>query len=107
MGERDGGTQAGRLGMLLNQVLLFGDYQRQVTQAVFTFTGNNLGTTQVTVPVDSAFTTWFGGAGSAQFGSSFLYTQPFTVQGNVSDIASVSVTVSNATGTSAAVGASF
>ena len=83
---------------------------RQVTQAVFTFTpasGANLQTTQVTVPVDSAFTTWYTGTSSAQFGSAFLYTQPFTVQGNVSDITSVSVTLSNATGTSAAVSGSF
>jgi len=83
---------------------------RQVTQAVFAFTpasGANLQTTQVTVPVDSAFTTWYTGTSSAQFGSVFLYTQPFTVQGNVSDITSVSVTISNATGTSAAVSANF
>jgi hypothetical protein len=83
---------------------------RQVTQADFTFTpasGANLQTTQVTVPVDSAFTTWYTGSSSAQFGSSFVYTQPFTVQGSVSDIASVSVTLTNATGTSTAVSASF
>jgi hypothetical protein len=83
---------------------------RQVTQAVFTFTpatGANLQTTQVTVPVDSAFTTWYTGNSSPQFGSSFLYTQPFTVQGSVSDIVSVSVTLSNATGTSTAVSANF
>jgi hypothetical protein len=83
---------------------------RQVTQAVFSFTaasGANLQTTQVTVPVDSAFTTWYGGASSTQFGSSFLYTQPFTVQGNMTAIASVSVTLVNSTGSSPAVSASF
>ena len=83
---------------------------RQVTQATFNFTaaqGGNLQTTVVTVPVDSAFTTWYTGTTSTQFGSSFLYTQPFTVQGNTNDIASVSVTLTNATGTSTAVSASF
>ncbi len=83
---------------------------RQVTQAVFTFTptaGANLQTTQVTVPVESVFTTWYTGSTSLQFGSSFVYTQPFTVQGNVSDIASVSVTLTNDSGTSAAVSANF
>jgi large repetitive protein len=83
---------------------------RQVMQATFTLspsTGGNLQTTQVTVPVDSAFTTWYAGASSAQYGSSFLYTQPFAVVGNVGDIVSVSVTLSNATGTSAAVSANF
>ena len=83
---------------------------RQVTQAVFAFTpssGGNLQTTQVTIPVDPTFTTWYMGTSSPQFGSSFLYTQPFTVQGSVSDITSVSVTLSNATGTSTAVSANF
>jgi len=83
---------------------------RQVTQAAFTFTavtGANLGTAQVPVTVDSVFTTWFAGTSSTAFGSSFLYTQPFTVQGNVSDIASVSVTLTNATGTSQPVSANF
>ena len=83
---------------------------RQVTQAVFTFTaaaGKSLQTTQVTLPVDSAFTTWYGNTSSNQFGSTFLYTQPFTVQGDVSAIASVSVTLTNAVGTSPPVSASF
>ena len=61
----------------------------------------------MTVAVDHTFTTWYTGTSSPQFGSSFLYTQPFTVQGSVSDIASVSVTLSNATGTSTAVSANF
>ena len=83
---------------------------RQVTQAVFVFTsatGASLGTTQVSIPVDSVFTTWYTGNSSPQFGSQFLYTQPFTVQGSVSDIASVTVTLANATGTSTAASGSF
>jgi hypothetical protein len=78
---------------------------RQVTQAVFNFAaaqGGNLQTTQLTVAVDSVFTTWYTGTSSTQYGSLFLYTQPFTVTGNVSAIASVSVTLSNATGSSSA-----
>ena len=74
---------------------------RQVTQAVFVFTaaaGKNLQTTQVTLPVDSAFTTWYNSTTSGQFGSTFLYTQPFTIQGDASAIASVSVTLTNAVG---------
>jgi len=83
---------------------------RQVTQATFSFTGasgSNLQTTQLTVSLDSAFTTWYGGTTSAQFGSGFLYTQPFQVSGNTSAIASVSVTLSNATGSSSPVSAAF
>jgi hypothetical protein len=41
------------------------------------------------------------------YGSAFLYTQPFTVKGNVSDIQSVSVTLSSSAGTSSAASASF
>jgi hypothetical protein len=83
---------------------------RQVVQADFTFTpatGATLQTTHATVIVDPVFTTWYTGINSPQFGSLFLYTQPFTVQGNVSDISSVSVTLAHTTGTSAAVSASF
>jgi hypothetical protein len=83
---------------------------RQVTQAAFTFTaaaGKSLQTTQVTVPVDSAFTTWYGGTSSSQYGSTFLYTQPFQVQGDGSAIASVSVTLTNAVGTSQSGSATF
>jgi hypothetical protein len=83
---------------------------RQVIQADFTFTaaaGASLQTAKVTVIVDPAFTLWYTGASSPQFGSQFTYTQPFSVQGNVSDIGSVSVTLAHSTGTSAAVSASF
>ena len=82
---------------------------RQMTQAVFGFTaaaGSSLQTTQLTVSADSAFTTWYTGTSSTQYGSSFLYTQPFTVTGNVSAIASVSVTLSNANGSSSPASAS-
>ena len=83
---------------------------RQVTQAMFAFTaaaGKNLQTTQVTLPVDSAFTTWYSSTSSGQYGSTFLYTQPFTVQGDASSIASVSVTLTNAVGNSQTVSATF
>lgn len=83
---------------------------RQVTQAGFTFaavSGANLESAQVTVSAETFFTTWYTGTSSPQYGSSFLYTQSFKVDGNVSDIASVSVTLTNATGTSTAVSADF
>lgn len=79
---------------------------RDVTQAVFRFTasqGGTLQTTEVTVPVGPAFTTWFSSAASAPFGSRFTFTQPFTVAGDISDIASISVSLVNRAGTSAAV----
>jgi hypothetical protein len=93
------------------QVLIAGySTPRQVTNAAFTFTASQGGKSQtisVTVDPSSQFTTWYTSDTATQYGSTFLYTQPFTVQGNVSDLVSVSVTLSNATGTSAAVSADF
>jgi len=84
---------------------------RQVTQATFTFTarsGANLQTTQISVPVDSAFTTWYGNHGASdQYGSAFTYTQPFTVTGDQNAVASVSVTLTNAEGTSSSASATL
>lgn len=86
------------------------DPTRSITQATFTFTpaaGSTLQTTTATVPVQSLFTAWYQSSTSAQFGSQFSFTMPFTVGGNVSGIASVSVTLTNATGTSSAVSATI
>jgi hypothetical protein len=83
---------------------------RQITQAVFNFTAaaqGGLQTTSLTVPLGTDFTTWYAGTSSAQFGSQFLYTQPFSVQGEVGAIASGTVTLSNSVGSSQAVSFAF
>ena len=83
---------------------------RQVTQATFRFnasSGGYLITTQATIPVGTEFTAWYASTASAQFGSSFLYTQPFTVEGNISDLGSVTVTLDNSAGTSSPGSANF
>jgi hypothetical protein len=80
---------------------------REVTQANFDFTLSNGSTTNSTVALTSLFTTWYTSVAATQYGSAFLYTQPFGVKGNVSDIASVSVTLANSFGTATAVSASF
>ena len=75
----------------------------QVTQAVFNFTatGNNqLQTAQFTVPVTTPFSTWYSSAAAAGFGSQFLYSQTFTVQGDATVVALKSVTLTNQTGSS-------
>ncbi len=82
------------------------DPTRSITQVTFTFTpaaGSNLTTTTVTVPAQSLFATWFQSSASAPFGSQFNFTIPFTVTGSVSGIASVTVTITNPTGTSTSV----
>lgn len=80
---------------------------REITQATFRFTGSNLGTTEVTVPVGPVFLQWYQSGQSAQFGSQFLLTQPFTVAGSTADITSVQVTLTNAVGTSQPATANF
>jgi hypothetical protein len=75
---------------------------RQVKQATFSFTagsGTNLETTQLTLAVESVFAAWYSDQPSDQFGSSFYYTQPFTVSGG-GEIVSVSVTLANDLGSS-------
>ena len=86
---------------------------RQLTSLGLTFTptsGENVGTTQVTIPVESAFLGWFNGAQAAQLGTLFTVTVPMTLAGDlknvtqVSDtIQSVSVTATNRVGASNAV----
>lgn len=79
---------------------------RQIKEATFRFEatpGYALGTGEVTVNVENAFTNWYQSAASAEFGSTFRYTQPFTVQGHLDAVSSVTVTLANGQGVSAAV----
>ena len=82
---------------------------RSITSAIFTFTpaaGVNLQSSSVTVSVSSLFSAWYSSSTSTPFGSQFLYTQPFTVQGTGA-IASVTVTLVNANGNSTTVSATI
>ncbi|HUB32731.1 MAG TPA: IPT/TIG domain-containing protein, partial [Bryobacteraceae bacterium] len=79
---------------------------RDVSQANFSFqpaSGASLGTTQLTIAVTPIFSSWFGGSASAGDGGEFQYTQPFTIQGSLSTIGTVTVTLVNSAGTSAPV----
>lgn len=83
---------------------------RQVTVAKFEFevaAGAESKTISIPVSVENAFNTWYKSETSTVFGSAFVYTQPFTVQGDISSIRSVAVTLSNANGSSSSVSASF
>ncbi len=76
---------------------------REITQAIFHFNGApgaNLQTTDITVPVTSLFSGWFGSNASQSFGGQFLFTQPFTVSGDTQAIVSVTITLVNARGNS-------
>ena len=77
-----------------------------MTQAIFAFTaatGSSLQTTTLTVPADTQFAQYFGGASATPFGGQFLFTQPFTVTGSTQAIVSVTVTLVNKIGQSTAV----
>ncbi len=80
---------------------------RQVTQAVFTFSAASGETLQatassVTVDVGTLFTNWFQNAANSQFGTQFIFTQPFTIQGDPNGVVPVSVTLTNRVGTTTA-----
>ena len=96
----------------------------EMTQATFVFTAQTpifqlpnctpsssetcrSSTSSFVVPLDSVFGAWYGGPSSTPFGSQFLYTQMFTVQGDVNAISEVSVTLQNSRGTSPAFRGSF
>jgi hypothetical protein len=93
-----------------NVVVIGFSTTREITSATFHFTpssGNTLQTTDVTMPVGTAFTTWYQSSASNAFGSQFLLTQPFNVQGVSGAVGTVSVTLTNTQGTSQAVSATF
>lgn len=83
---------------------------RDMTTATFTFTAASgtafSGTSTFAVPVGSIFSSWFDTTAGQNNGSMFLLTVPFTISGPTSVIGSVSVTLTNSVGTSAAASAS-
>jgi hypothetical protein len=83
---------------------------RELTQARFQFTGSsgsNLQTGSLTIPLDQLFAGWYGSTASAQYGTQFTFTQPFTVQGDAATVVSVSVILSNKLGNSNAANAAL
>jgi hypothetical protein len=80
---------------------------REVRQAIFRFTpvaGAQLQTTELTLPVDAAFSRWYQDPASAVFGSQFALSQSFT-SSDAASIASVTVILVNQQGQSAPVSA--
>ncbi len=75
---------------------------RSLTQASFRFTpvqGANLQSSTVTVSLATSATSWFQSPTATSVGGQFRLLMPFTVQGDVNSIQSVSVTLTNAEGT--------
>ena len=77
---------------------------REVTQATFHFVGIGgvqIDTPDITAPIAPLFTGWFASTPSAQYGSTFTYTQVFNVSDTAANIGSVQVTLTNSVGASA------
>ena len=83
---------------------------RSLTQVTFSFTaaqGANLQTSTVTLGLTASAATWFQSQTSATLGGQFRLLIPFTVQGELTAIQSVSVTLTNGEGTSTASSVQF
>jgi len=83
---------------------------RGVDSGTFQFSaseGSSLQTTQLNTTDTSLFTQWYGSSTSAPFGSQFKLSQPFTVNGSNASVLAVTVTLSNALGTSPAASANL
>ncbi len=76
---------------------------RDVADGTFTFapaTGKSISNPTLTVPLSSAFATWYSNTASNAFGSEFKLTMPFPVQGPAGNIVAVTVTLTNGQGAS-------
>jgi hypothetical protein len=70
---------------------------REVTQAAFSFSAAGQ-TSTIMVPVENLFNTWYQDPSSGQYGSQFMFTQPFTIQGDANSVTPQSVTLTNRVG---------
>lgn len=73
---------------------------REVTKATFHFAGEKFKNPDVTVDVTGLFAAWYASAASQQFGSTFRYTQNFTLSSSAAKVTSITVTLDNSIGTS-------
>jgi hypothetical protein len=77
---------------------------RELTQASFVFTAapgsSKINNPDVTVDVGKYFANWFSSGDSTQYGSTFTYTQVFSISGDAANIGSVQVTLTNSVGPS-------
>lgn len=74
---------------------------REVTQAAFSFSAAGQAST-IMAPVQNLFSTWFQDPTSGQYGSQFVFTQPFTIQGDANAVTPQSVTLTNRIGSASA-----
>jgi len=86
------------------QILIVGfATTRELAEATFRFSPaaqGSLPTTEFTIPLRAAAAAWYASPAAAPFGGQFAYGQPFTAQGDLSAVGSVSVTLKNGVGDS-------
>jgi hypothetical protein len=83
---------------------------RELNTISFTFTPSGTGslqTTSIAVDVAARFAEWIRSTDAAQSGGAFTVTVPFTLQGDIGAVRSLSATLSNGDGTSQAMSANF
>ncbi len=80
---------------------------RELTQATFSFAARSGYNVRADNPTVSLAAASGGRYTAAQPGGTFTYTQPFTVQGDINAISSVTVTLTNSAGTSPGGNANF
>jgi FG-GAP-like repeat len=76
---------------------------RDMTSATFHFTpisGKSFKTSDITVPLSTAYATFYQSPESVPNGTTFIYTQPFSLDSAATDVAAVTVTLSNSQGAS-------
>ena len=96
-------VQVNRSGSTINIVVTGYSTAREVTQARFAFnaaSGQSLApsASSITIDANSLFGNWFLDPANSQFGSVFIFTQPFTIQGDATAVIPVSVTLTNRVG---------
>jgi hypothetical protein len=93
-----------RSGNQLTVAIIGFSNTREIVSASFHFVasaGANLTQTDFSPTVNNIFSDWFDGDNnSVSFGSSFTYTQDFSVNDTAASIASVEVTLTNSVGVS-------
>jgi len=96
-------VQVNRTANTINVVVSGYSTAREVTQARFGFTaasGQTLAPSAASITIDAntLFGNWFLDPANSQFGSVFIFTQPFTIQGDASAVIPATVTLTNRIG---------
>jgi len=103
-------TIANRTATSFQAVIVAYAVTREVNTLNFTFTASGTGALQTTsLPIDVAtrFGDWYRSPDAAPHGGAFTITVPFTVQGDLAAVRSLSVTLNNGDGASPAMSANF